>query len=285
MNRPELFDKDNYSIHCKTTKIHTCRSNYSLNYCTQQSFRHKINTSAREGATNRLGYNFRQVFSQTQQDMFPLSKSGILSEKYDIYTDITYKAFTATSLRYTPDTAMNISYFLDDKEISEQFEHSEGNIKYFYSSCLLHLLADGESVTADGTWAPVRYNSYYQCYILLSNIRREGFAACNVPVLYYFLPGKSEASYNQMWSITKKVYKQHLGIDLNIRSIIIDLEFSAVKSIEKAFPNTKITLCRFHCIQAFKSNFVKKFNGKWFTWRLMILLQVLCPNMWSCIQS
>ena len=28
---------------------------------------------------------------------------------------------------------------------------------------------------------------------------------------------------------------------------------------------TKLTLCRYHCIQAFKSNMVQKINGKWHT--------------------
>ncbi|CAF1687498.1 unnamed protein product, partial [Adineta ricciae] len=90
---------------------------------------------------------------------------------------------------------------------------------------------------ADGTFK-VAPKLFYQLYSIHGHIHGRTF-----PLLYAFLPGKSNDIYSEFFDVVQQHISKHPA------SITIDFEAAVSNVIKQKFPSTTVTACFFHLKQ------------------------------------
>lgn len=121
-----------------------------------------------------------------------------------------------------------------------QVNNGENNkILIFASDRHLQYLASTRTVIMDGTFyfAPTLFTQLYV-------IHGEAFGRF-FPLLYAFLPNKTEETYNRLFTLVKQTLTT-ISVNFQWQKIIIDFELAAKSAITNVFPDVIIKGCNFH---------------------------------------
>ena len=120
----------------------------------------------------------------------------------------------------------------------------------FTTQNLLEELTKNHKTSVDGTFKSSCY-LWTQQFIWM--IKSKGYW---VPVVWGWLPDKSEMSYKIFFLIVKNKLKE-LGLDLSVKSILCDFELNILKSIDNML-DCDILGCFFHLKKCFQRRVEKK---------------------------
>ena len=121
----------------------------------------------------------------------------------------------------------------------------------FTSKSLLQLFAKCNRGSLDGTFKSCT-KLFKQQFIFMLKFRKHW-----IPVVYGWLPDKSEVSYKVfLYMILERL--RELGISFNLKEIITDYELNIHKAIDELLPYVIILGCFFHLAKSFKNKVDKK---------------------------
>lgn len=136
----------------------------------------------------------------------------------------------------------NCKYF-DDGTLFLLYDSGPGSgnnrICLFGTQVNLELLSQSRSVFSDGTFGIAPTRLFYQLYTIHGIV----FGSI-IPLIYALLPNKTTETYDRVFSALKC-----LQPSLNPQKWLTDFEKATMKSIERNFPQVRITGCFFHLQQ------------------------------------
>lgn len=109
-------------------------------------------------------------------------------------------------------------------------------------------LAASKTWMLDGTFATAP-QGFRQIYSILASVGT-GDSMRFLPLVFFFLPSKSEDTYMQAFQLLIKAAEE-IDHELDPDVTLTDFEKAAIKAINNLFPDSRVQGCFFHLIQNF----------------------------------
>uniref|UniRef100_A0A915E455 H15 domain-containing protein n=1 Tax=Ditylenchus dipsaci TaxID=166011 RepID=A0A915E455_9BILA len=147
-----------------------------------------------------------------------------------------------------PEAAKNYAFAQNDPELfllGDELDENGNRLLVFGRTSNRNWSRNMKVVFVDGTFK-ITPAPFHQVYVILAE--RGGYV---FPVLYALLPNKSQATYEKLFRITRRIWPDFIP-----SSVSIDFEMAVISALEVVFPESDVWGCFFHLVQ----NMIKKLN-------------------------
>ena len=159
-------------------------------------------------------------------------------------------------------------YSLDGPLLNERFIWEHDKMIFYMLPSYLHLLAE-YPVTGDGTWAPIRYLSFKQMYVLTVQVRKQN-KLMTIPIVYCLTNHFSQRSYNSLFEFVKHQFENQFSKKLVIQEFHLDMELAVLNSVKLNFPGIKIIFCYVHVLRSISRHCKTLFGQHFYKDRILL---------------